>query len=58
LEVSVGDLAGSDTKPSRSRPGPTPQLALRLEQIQNLPRKEQLFVLKFLDTILEKAGRS
>ncbi|MBI3941248.1 MAG: helix-turn-helix transcriptional regulator [Acidobacteria bacterium] len=58
LEVSVAELVGSQTKPARGRPGPPPQLALRFEQVRRLPRKDQEFVIKFLDTMLEKAGRS
>ena len=58
LEVSAADLVGDESKPERSRPGPPPQLARRLEQIRQLPRKEQEFVIRFLDTVLEKAGRT
>jgi transcriptional regulator with XRE-family HTH domain len=58
LEVSPADLVGSESETPRSRPGPPPQLARRLEQIRLLPRKEQQFVIRFLDTVLEKAGRT
>jgi len=58
LEVPVVDLVGGESKTVRSRPGPTPQLALRLEQIRQLPRKQQEFVIRLLDTVLEQAGRS
>ena len=58
LDVSVAELLGSEPKLARSRPGPTPALALRFEQIRHLPRKEQDFVIRFLDTVLERAGRS
>ncbi|MBM3791368.1 MAG: helix-turn-helix transcriptional regulator [Acidobacteria bacterium] len=57
LEVSVAELLGSEPAPVRGRPGRSPQLARRLEQIRLLPRKEQEFVIRFLDTVLEKAGR-
>lgn len=56
LEVSVAELVGSDPRLSRGRPGPLPQIARRIEQIRQLPRKEQEFVIRFLDTVLEKAG--
>jgi transcriptional regulator with XRE-family HTH domain len=58
LEVSVAELLGSHPKTVRGRPGPSPQIAQRLEQIRELPRKEQEFILRFLDTVLEKSGRS
>jgi len=58
LEVPVVDLVGGDSKPVRGRPGPTPQLALRLEQIRQLPRKQQELVIRLIDTVLEQAGRS
>jgi transcriptional regulator with XRE-family HTH domain len=57
LGVSVGELLGSEPKATRGRPGPTPQLQLRFEQIRRLPRKEQEFIIRFLDTVLEKAQR-
>jgi len=56
LEVSVAELLGSDTKPSQSRPGPTSALSIRFEQVRKLPRKDQDFVIRFLDTVLENAG--
>jgi hypothetical protein len=57
LDVTVAELVGGDSRPARNRPGPRPQLALRFEQIRRLPRKDQEFVIKFLDTVLEKAGK-
>jgi transcriptional regulator with XRE-family HTH domain len=58
LEVTVAELLGSEAKSVRNRPGPSPQLTRRIEQIRLLPRKEQEFVIRFLDTVLEKAGRT
>jgi transcriptional regulator with XRE-family HTH domain len=58
LEIPAAELLGNDGKRARGRPGPSPQLARRLEQIRLLPRKEQEFVIRFLDTVLEKAGRT
>lgn len=57
LDVSSAELVGNESNHKRSRPGPPPALALRFEQIRRLPRKEQEFVIRFLDTVLEKAGR-
>jgi transcriptional regulator with XRE-family HTH domain len=58
LDVSVAELLGSESKAARGRPGPTPQLQLRFDQIRRLPRKEQEFVLRFIDTVLEKAQKA
>jgi transcriptional regulator with XRE-family HTH domain len=58
LKVSVAELVGCEPRLARSKPGPSPQLARRIEQIRELPRKEQEFVMRFLDTVIEKAGRA
>lgn len=58
LDVSVAELLGSESKGARGRPGPTPQLQLRFDQIRRLPRKEQEFVIRFIDTVLEKAQKA
>ena len=58
LEVSTVDLVGSESNNTRGKPGPPPALALRFERIRQLPRKEQDFVIRFLDTVLERAERS
>jgi len=43
--------------PCGTRPGPVPQLQLRFEQIKQLPRQQQEFVLHFLDTVLGTAEK-
>ena len=53
LEVTVAELLGSEAKSIRNRPGSSPQLTRRIGQIRLLPRKEQEFVIRFLDTVLE-----
>jgi transcriptional regulator with XRE-family HTH domain len=58
MEVSTVDLVGNESNNSKSKPGPPPALALRFEQIRRLPRKEQDFVIRFLDTVLQRAARS
>jgi len=57
LEVSPADLLGVETRAThkRGKPGPTPQLQLRFERVQRLSRKDQEFIIRFLDTVLEKA---
>ncbi len=57
LEVSMAELLGSESKAERGKPGPTPQLQLRFERIKRLPRKDQEFVIRFLDTVLERAEK-
>ena len=58
LGVSTVALVGNESNNPKSKPGPPPALALRFERIRQLPRKEQDFVIRFLDTVLERAGRS
>jgi len=58
LEVSVAELLGSEPAPSTRSPGRSSQLAQRLEQIRLLPRKEQEFLIRVLDTVLKNAGRT
>jgi len=57
-EIPAAELVGSESTTAHSRPGPTAQLALRLEQIRQFPRKQQEFVIRLLDTVLEQAGKS
>jgi len=57
LEVTLAELLGSEPQPVRARPGQVPQLQLRFEQIKQLPRQQQEFVLDFLDTVLGTAEK-
>lgn len=58
LEVPAADLVGNESNNPKAKPGPPPALAMRFDRIRQLPRKEQDFVIRFLDTVLEKAERS
>ncbi|HEU4388774.1 MAG TPA: helix-turn-helix transcriptional regulator [Blastocatellia bacterium] len=58
LDVSLAELLGSHPKRARTKPGPPSQLEVRFDKIKRLPRKEQDFVIKFLDTVLDRAGVS
>ena len=58
LEVSVAELLGSSVKGTRGKPGPPSQLEQRVERIKRLPRKDQEFVIRFLDTVLERAEKA
>lgn len=54
LAVSVETLVGMPT-PKRRR-GPAPKLQRQIEQIQQLPRTKQRFVIEMLDTVLQQSG--
>jgi transcriptional regulator with XRE-family HTH domain len=58
LEVSMVDLIGEDDKPLKIKPGPVSQLEQRLERVKKLSRKEQEFILKLLDAVLEQHERA
>lgn len=61
LGVSVAELAGEKLPPAtaaRRSPGPQSQLQRRFEQVKQLPRKQQEFVLQFLDTVLQNAEKA
>ena len=54
LGVSLDELVGMPT-PKRKR-GPAPKLQQQIEQIQQLPRTKQRFVMQMLDTVLQQSG--
>lgn len=56
LDVTVEDLLGEPTRSNKHKRGPTPKLQQQLEQISQLPRAKQRFVIEMLDTVLQKAG--
>ncbi len=55
LAVPVEELLDVQRKPKKR--GPTPILQRQLEQISELPRARQRFVIEMLDTVLQQAGR-
>jgi transcriptional regulator with XRE-family HTH domain len=59
LDVTAAELLDSEP-PARQRAkrGPVSQLDARIAEVKKLPRKEQEFVLKFLDTVIERAKAS
>jgi transcriptional regulator with XRE-family HTH domain len=58
LGITVDELLGLDEKPrSKSRPGPTPKLQQQFEQIHQLPKSQQRFVIRMLDTVIAQAGQ-
>jgi len=56
LGVSVDELLGVKASPG-TRSGARSQLERRIETIRKLPRKEQEFVLKFLDQVIDDHAR-
>jgi transcriptional regulator with XRE-family HTH domain len=52
LEVSPADLISIPAAAPRHKPGPQPQLLLRLEKLRRLPRRHQKFILDTLDNFL------
>ncbi|MEI9997622.1 MAG: helix-turn-helix transcriptional regulator [Rhizomicrobium sp.] len=51
LAVSVEDLLGDASRPSRR--GPAPKLLQQIERIQRLPRSRQRFIMQMIDTALQ-----
>lgn len=55
LGVSADELLGVEPiREDRSKPGPPSKLDQRVEKVKDLPRSEQLYVIKFLDQVLAK----
>lgn len=60
LGVPMVELLGHDAAAAvpRRKPGPVSQLERRFERVKLLPRSEQEFVIKFLDTVLARAQKA
>jgi len=54
LGITVEELIGIESKPGKR--GPTPKLQRQLEQLLQLPRSKQRFVIEMLDTVLQQTG--
>ena len=52
--TSADELLGVGN--SMRKRGPTPKLQRQIEQIQQLPRTKQRFVMQMLDTVLQQSG--
>lgn len=57
LNVLVAELLGSEPHTANAKPGPASQLQRKFEQVKLLPRKQQEFVIQFLDTVLKNAEK-
>lgn len=56
LDASIDELLGVATKPVISKRGPASKLQQQIEQIRELPRAQQTFVSKMLDTVIQQAS--
>lgn len=54
--ISVDELVGM--KPASSKRGPASKLQRQVEQIGNLPRNKQKFVIEMLDTVIQQSSAS
>ena len=57
LSVSLDELFGSEAKAARGKRGPALRLAQQIEVVSQLPKAEQQFVSRMIDTIITQAGR-
>jgi len=57
LQVAVQDLLGHQPGSGRAKRGPASRLEQQVEQIAQLPRAKQRFVIEILDTVLAQAQR-
>lgn len=58
LDVPVTELVGRAPTSTRAKRGPVSVLDARIDEVKKLPRKEQEFVMKFLETVIERAKAS
>ena len=54
LSVSSAELL--EVEPEPGKRGPVPKLQRQIDQVSRLPRTQQQFVSKFLDTVLQQPG--
>jgi transcriptional regulator with XRE-family HTH domain len=56
LTTSVEELLGEGSATTRSKRGPASKLQQQLEQISQLPKAKQRFVMEMLDTVIQQAS--
>ena len=56
LTTSVEELLGEESTAAKGKRGPSPKLQQQLEQISQLPRAKQKFVMEMLDTVIQQAS--
>jgi transcriptional regulator with XRE-family HTH domain len=57
LGVSIEELIGDSTAASAKKRGPTPKIQQQMERIQRLPKSQQRFVMRMLESVLGQQGR-
>jgi len=57
LGVSIEELIGEPPSATTRKRGPAPKLMQQIERIQQLPRAQQRFVMRMLDTVLAQQRR-
>ena len=55
LGVALEELIGEPPKPGKR--GPAPKLQQQMERINQLPKAQQKFVIKMIETVLSQASR-
>ncbi|MCP4285410.1 MAG: helix-turn-helix domain-containing protein [Gammaproteobacteria bacterium] len=56
LAVSIEELMDVQPTAAKGKRGPTPALQRQIEQISQLPRTKQKFVMEMLETVIQQAG--
>lgn len=56
LAITVEDLLEETPKAAKSKRGPASTLERQIEQISQLPRAKQKFVMEMLDTVIQQAS--
>lgn len=56
LSVTIEELLGEESKLGKGKRGPAPKLQQQLEQIAQLPKAKQRFVMEMLDTVIQQAS--
>lgn len=56
LAVSIEELMDVQPTAAKGKRGPIPALQRQIEQISQLPRTKQKFVIEMLETVIQQAG--
>jgi len=56
LKVSVEDLLDEPVPAAKRKRGPSSRLQQQIEQVEQLPRSKQKFVMEVLDTVIQRAS--